>query len=133
MIDPLEILCISLFSCSVPRWDVGVRRLSVALRLSGGPWSALYYPRIHPGPARSRESEAGILFNYPGLTHDDILAWLAYASHLAHEYRAPAPRLMRLLADENFPLPAVTALRPAGHDVTWALLRTPPARATLHC
>ena len=27
---------------------------------------------------------------------------------------------MRLLADENFPLPTVVALRQAGHDVTWA-------------
>ncbi len=26
---------------------------------------------------------------------------------------------MRLLADENFPLPAVEALRHAGHDVIW--------------
>jgi len=27
---------------------------------------------------------------------------------------------MRLLADENFPLPTVEALRNAGHDVAWA-------------
>ena len=27
---------------------------------------------------------------------------------------------MRLLADENFPLPTVKALRLAGHDVFWA-------------
>lgn len=27
---------------------------------------------------------------------------------------------MRLLADENFPLPAIEALRHDGHDVTWA-------------
>jgi hypothetical protein len=27
---------------------------------------------------------------------------------------------MRLLADENFPLPTIAALRKAGHDVTWA-------------
>jgi len=26
---------------------------------------------------------------------------------------------MRLLADENFPLPTIEALRQAGHDVTW--------------
>lgn len=26
---------------------------------------------------------------------------------------------MRLLADENFPLPTLAALRHAGHDVTW--------------
>jgi predicted nuclease of predicted toxin-antitoxin system len=27
---------------------------------------------------------------------------------------------MRLIADENFPLPTIEALRQAGHDVTWA-------------
>jgi uncharacterized protein (DUF433 family) len=38
------------------------------------------------------QSEDSILANYPGLTRDDILACLAYASHLAHEYRAyPLP------------------------------------------
>ena len=38
------------------------------------------------------ESETSILQNYPGLTRDDILACLAYASFLAHEYKAyPAP------------------------------------------
>ena len=26
---------------------------------------------------------------------------------------------MRLIADENFPLPTIEALRQAGHDVTW--------------
>jgi len=38
------------------------------------------------------ESESEILANYPGLTRDDILACLAYASYLAHEYKAyPVP------------------------------------------
>lgn len=38
------------------------------------------------------QSEPHILADYPGLTHDDILACLAYASHLAREYRAfPLP------------------------------------------
>ena len=36
--------------------------------------------------------EEDILSSYPGLTHDDILACLAYASHLAHEYKTyPLP------------------------------------------
>ncbi|MEX2263661.1 MAG: DUF5615 family PIN-like protein [Bryobacteraceae bacterium] len=30
---------------------------------------------------------------------------------------------MRLLADENFPLPTIEALREDGHDVTWARTR----------
>ena len=38
------------------------------------------------------QPEGEILANYPGLTHDDILACLAYASLLAHEYKAyPLP------------------------------------------
>ncbi len=38
------------------------------------------------------ESEDEILANYPGLTHEDILACLEYASYLAHEYKAyPIP------------------------------------------
>jgi uncharacterized protein (DUF433 family) len=38
------------------------------------------------------QSESEILANYPGLAHEDILACLAYASYLAHEYRAyPVP------------------------------------------
>ena len=37
-------------------------------------------------------SEVAILEDYPGLTRDDILACLAYASYLAHEFRAyPIP------------------------------------------
>jgi len=37
-------------------------------------------------------SEQEILADYPGLTRDDILACLAYASYLAHEYKAyPIP------------------------------------------
>ena len=38
------------------------------------------------------QSEDDILSNYPGLTHADILACLAYAGRLAHEYKAyPLP------------------------------------------
>lgn len=37
-------------------------------------------------------TEQEILDDYPGLTRDDILACLAYASYLAHEYKAyPIP------------------------------------------
>ena len=32
---------------------------------------------------------------------------------------------MRLLADENFPLPTVEALRLAGHDVFWVRTDAP--------
>ncbi|MEQ1945630.1 MAG: DUF433 domain-containing protein [Bryobacteraceae bacterium] len=38
------------------------------------------------------QSENEILSEYPGLTREDILACLSYASHLAHEYKAfPIP------------------------------------------
>ena len=38
------------------------------------------------------QSEQDLLKNYPGLTRDDILACLSYASYLAHEYKAyPIP------------------------------------------
>jgi uncharacterized protein (DUF433 family) len=38
------------------------------------------------------QSESEILANYPGLTREDILACLSYASYLAHEYKAyPIP------------------------------------------
>jgi uncharacterized protein (DUF433 family) len=34
------------------------------------------------------QSEADILDSYPGLTKEDVLACLAYASYLVREYRA---------------------------------------------
>jgi uncharacterized protein (DUF433 family) len=38
------------------------------------------------------QSEAQVLHNYPGITREDIMACLSYASYLAHEYRAyPIP------------------------------------------
>lgn len=38
------------------------------------------------------QSENELLTNYPGLTKDDILACLSYASYLAHEYKTyPVP------------------------------------------
>ena len=38
------------------------------------------------------QSEYDLLTNYPGLTRDDILACLSYASYLAHEFKAyPIP------------------------------------------
>ncbi len=38
------------------------------------------------------QSEGEVLANYPGLSREDILACLSYASYLAHEYKAfPIP------------------------------------------
>ena len=34
------------------------------------------------------QSQSEIIANYPGLTREDILACLSYASYLAHEYKA---------------------------------------------
>jgi len=40
----------------------------------------------------SGQSESQIRPNYPGLTTEDILACLSYASYLVHEYKAfPVP------------------------------------------
>jgi uncharacterized protein (DUF433 family) len=38
------------------------------------------------------QSESELLTSYPGLTREDVLACLSYASYLAHEYKAyPIP------------------------------------------
>jgi uncharacterized protein (DUF433 family) len=38
------------------------------------------------------QSESDLLTSYPGLTREDVLACLSYASYLAHEYKAyPIP------------------------------------------
>ena len=38
------------------------------------------------------QSEDDLMTSYPGLTREDMLACLAYASYLAHEYKAyPIP------------------------------------------
>ena len=38
------------------------------------------------------QSESELLASYPGLTREDILACLSYASYLAHEYKVyPIP------------------------------------------
>jgi len=38
------------------------------------------------------QSEADLIEDYPGLSKEDILACLSYASYLAHEYKAyPIP------------------------------------------
>ncbi len=34
------------------------------------------------------ETEEYLLENYPGITHEDILACLGYASYLAHEFKS---------------------------------------------
>ncbi|MBL8292744.1 MAG: DUF433 domain-containing protein [Bryobacterales bacterium] len=40
----------------------------------------------------SGQSESEIIAGYPGLTREDILACLSYASYLAHEYKGyPIP------------------------------------------
>jgi uncharacterized protein (DUF433 family) len=34
------------------------------------------------------QTEADLVANYPRLAHEDLLACLSYASHLAHEFRS---------------------------------------------
>ena len=62
-------------------------------------------------------TEADILRNYPGLTHDDIAACLRYASEVLQAEKVyplafPPHRLtMRFLANENFAGDAIERLR----------------------
>lgn len=76
-------------------------------------------------------SEPEILRNYPGLTHEDILACLKYAGEILHSEKVypmtAAQRifLMRFLANENVPLDAVVALREDGYDVMWVRTDAP--------
>jgi uncharacterized protein (DUF433 family) len=59
-------------------------------------------------------TEADIIGNYPGVTHEDILACPAYARDtLSVEKVFPSA------ANENVPGNAVSALAAAGHDVVW--------------
>ena len=73
-------------------------------------------------------SEADILRNYPGLSHDDIAACLAYARDVLRFGKGISERSveMRFLANENFPGDAVTQLKAAGHDIVW--VRVAPRR-----
>jgi uncharacterized protein (DUF433 family) len=71
-------------------------------------------------------SEADILRNYPGLSHDDIAACLAYARR-AEIGKGISERSveMRFLANENLPGDAVTQLKAAGHDIVWVRVAAP--------
>ena len=68
-------------------------------------------------------TEAQIFASYPGLRAADLVnAWAYVAAHPGEIDRQIRENeevwpLARLFADENFPLPAVEALRRLGHDV----------------
>ena len=71
-------------------------------------------------------SEVDILHNYPGLSHEDLAACLAYARDvLRSEKIFRALREMRFLANENFPGDAVVGLKAAGHDIVWVRTTAP--------
>jgi uncharacterized protein (DUF433 family) len=71
-------------------------------------------------------SEADILSNYPGVTHEDIIACLAYARDaLTSEGYSRARHDMRFSANENLAGMAVEALKAAGHDVVWVRTAAP--------
>lgn len=71
-------------------------------------------------------TEASLIEAYPHLTHEDIMAAIAYAADtVAQETPRPANvtadrgrRAMRLLAHESCDAAITRALRDAGHDVT---------------
>ena len=59
-------------------------------------------------------SEGDILENYPGITHDDILACLAYARDTElGESVSERGLILRFLANENFPAAALASRRGA--------------------
>ena len=75
-----------------------------------------------------------ILESYPRITREDIQAALAFAAERLHEeHYIPLPNLatsvsrvadpmnINLLANENFPAPAIRKLRAAGADVMEAM------------
>ena len=59
-------------------------------------------------------SEADILENYPGITHDDILACLRLCSRYTELGESVSERglILRFLANENFPVAAVAWRQP---------------------
>ncbi len=58
------------------------------------------------------ESQSQIVLQLRRLTPEDLLAWLAYASHLAHEFRAyPLSAQMRIVVEYR---------RLAGYHLPWA-------------
>ena len=70
--------------------------------------------------------EAEILTNYPGISHDDIIACLAYARDILSSERVfPSSAWMRFLANENFPRAAVELLQSAGYDIVWVRTAAP--------
>jgi uncharacterized protein (DUF433 family) len=67
-------------------------------------------------------SEADILANYPGITHEDILACFALCARYVEFGKGISQRSLkcgRFLANENFPGVAVSTPKSAGHDIIW--------------
>jgi uncharacterized protein (DUF433 family) len=64
-------------------------------------------------------SESEISRNYPGLKQEDFQACLSYTGDLLRSEKSSHARrlLMRLLANENIPLPAIQSLWNHGYDV----------------
>jgi len=80
-------------------------------------------------------SEADILENYPGITHDDILACLRLCSRYTELGESVSERglILRFLANENFPVAAVASLAAAGHDVAYAASRRARSPRQIPC
>lgn len=71
-------------------------------------------------------TEPDILRNYPGVSHEDLAACLAYARDVLRWRRSiPARHEMRFLANENLPGDAVAALERDRHDVVWVRTAAP--------
>jgi len=72
------------------------------------------------------QSEDEILANYPGADAREHprLPVLRELSR-ARAQSLPDSRLMKLLADENFPRPTIQCLRSRGHNILWARMDCP--------
>jgi uncharacterized protein (DUF433 family) len=65
-------------------------------------------------------TEAELLTEYPGLTHEDVLAAIAYGAEAARERVIPVPAQrygVKFKLDENLSRRAADLIRVAGHDV----------------
>jgi len=83
--------------------------------------------RVHIGTACRRPIREPDSCDYSGLTREDILACLSFASYLAHEYKTyPIPAWMRLLADGD---PLVRGSRFYAARVTMSFGRARTVRA----
>jgi uncharacterized protein (DUF433 family) len=81
-------------------------------------------------------TEAELLAEYPGLTHEDVLAAIAYGAEAARGADHPHPhrkRGVKLKLDENLSRRAADLISTAGHDVATSVTQGLRGRQTRYC